>query len=320
MKALSLKDKALLFAELSRLEQSGIARLKSLSLLEDGSTEVSKRVTETLRLCHLKLSFSAAAFKSGLIDQREQVLFELANESAQYEQVFNNLASFYQRRYLQQKKMLSRLLLPALIFLLALFISPLPALVNNDISFAEYLYGIVGTVLKFLLIVLIFLTLPQWLQQGKLGEALKAQYDRILLKIPFFSRLYMQHVLLDYFRLLALCLKSGLPVIKALKLSEKNIINTAIQKKLAVVPRLIEQGMTFSGALRESLESFGGFEFPEIQQTIYAGEFSGTLEDSIEKMVLFLDEFQQQNMNLVFEWVPRIIYLLVLLMLAYALI
>ncbi len=295
-----------------------MARLKSLSLLEDGSTEISKRAAATLRLCRLNVSFPVAAFKSGLIDQREQALFVLAEESAQYERIFNNLAGFYQQRYLQQKKMLSQLLLPAFVFMLALFIMPLPALINNDISFAEYLYGIVGMVLKFLFIIFLFLKLPQWTQQGKLGEAIKTQYDRILLKIPFFSSLYIQHTLLNYFRLLALCLESGLPVIKALKLTEKNILNTAIRKKLAVLPMLIEQGMTFSGALRESLESFSRFEFSDIQQTIYAGEFSGSLEKSIENMVLFMDEFQQQNMNLLFEWVPRIIYLLVLLMLSYS--
>ena len=200
MRQLSNQEKALLFCELSRLEQSGIPRLQALSLIGEDSSELASRANETQRLCKMNYSFPVSAYKAGLINDSEKPLIELADETAQYEKVFHHLESLYQDRFSRQKKLKSQLLLPAIVFILALFIAPIPALFNNVITPFEYLSGILWTLVKITALLYLLLKIPGWITQNKLGQAIRTVYFQFLLSIPVFSRLYIQHIMLEYFR------------------------------------------------------------------------------------------------------------------------
>lgn len=320
MRSLSNQEKALLFAELSRLEQSGIPRFQALSLIGETSSELSKRAAETLRLCQLNVSFPVSAFKAGLINDTEKTLFQLAETSAQYEKLFHHLESLYQLRTIRQKKLKSQLLLPAVVLILGLFIAPIPALFSNEITGLEYLSSILFTIIKLAILIWLFLRLPHWIKGNLLGDAIRSAYFRLQLNLPIFSRLYIQQVMLDYFRQLSLALSAGVPIIKSLELSGRNIENVHIRQQLAQLPQCIEQGDSFSEAIKKTMEDSSGVVAPELYQAVLAGEFSGKLDDSIEKMVEFLEIFNQQTLEAFFQWLPRIIYFLVLIILAYGLI
>lgn len=319
MRQLNHQEKALLFSELSRLEKSGIPRLQSLSLIGEDSSELANRAAETLRLCNLNHSFPVSAYKAGLIDASEKPLFELADETAQYEKVFHHLESLYQKRSYRQKKLKSQLVLPAVIFILALFIAPIPDLFKNVITISEYFGGIIWTLLKLSGLLYLLLKLPEWIKKNTFGEAIKANYFHLLLNIPVFSRFYIQHIILEYFRQLSVSLSAGLPLLKALKLSEDCIDNDHIRLTLAQLADYIEQGDTFSDAINKTLNHSRLIE-PSLYHAIKAGEFSGNLANSIEQMVEFLEIFNQQTMETFFQWLPRIIYFLVLMLLASGLI
>lgn len=318
MRQLSNQEKALLFCELSRLEQSGIPRLQALSLIGEDSSELASRANETQRLCKMNYSFPVSAYKAGLINDSEKPLIELADETAQYEKVFHHLESLYQDRSSRQKKLKSQLLLPAIVFILALFIAPIPALFNNVITPFEYLISILWTLLKIAALLYLLFKIPGWITQNKLGQAIRTVYFQFLLSIPVFSRLYIQHIMLEYFRQLSISLSAGLPLLKSLKLSENCVANESIRNTLAQLPQCIEQGDTFSDAIKKTLGNSGLIE-PSLEQAIVAGEFSGSLDDSIKQMINFLDIFYQQTLEAFFQWLPRIVYFLVLIIMAHGL-
>ena len=58
--------------------------------------------------------------------------------------------------------------------------------------------------------------------------------------------------------------------------------------------------------------------FPELFSTQYAtGEISGTLDESLRRLQTYYHEEGSRRMHLLAQWVPRAVYLLVALLIAY---
>ncbi len=319
MKDLNIKDKTLLFSELLQLEMSGIIRFKALSLIGEHSSEIATRANETLRLCKLNISFPEAGFKSGLFDKSEKSLIQMADKTAQYEMIYQYLKNTYQERLSAQKKLKAQLFLPAAVFILSLFIAPIPELFEKTITLSEYLFDIIFTLIKLFATVYLLLKLPYWIKNNVLGSSFKRVFYSLLLNIPIFNKVYIQKVMLEYFHVLALSLKAGLPAIESLKFGNGCVNNIIIKEKLSLLPTYIEQGDSFTGAMTRTLKTIKLID-PAIYQAIRTGEMSGSLDESIKKMVHFLNEFNQQTINTFYEWLPRVIYLMVLGLISYGLI
>lgn len=315
MKTLSIKDKTVLFSELTQLEKSGISRFKSLSMMGEHSSEIATRASETLRLCKLNVSFPQAGYQSGLFDKEEKTFIKLAEKTAQYEMIYLYLRDLYQKRMTAQQKLKAQLSLPAALLVLSLFIVPIPALVQQTISFSEYLLQVIFSLTKLFIALYVMLKLPSWIRNNVFGKGVKYIFYSLLLNIPLFNTIYVQRVMLEYFHVLALSLKAGLPAIESLKLSVQCINNSVIKEKLSPLPMYIEQGDSLTVAMSKSLKTIKLVD-KAIYQAIKTGESSGSLDDSIERMVHFLGEFNTQSINTLYEWLPRIIYFLVLIIIS----
>lgn len=307
MKHLKLKDKVLLFSELERLEQSGIPRIQSLQLIGEHATELAKRASETQRLCQLNVSFPSAASKAGLIDNFEMPFISLAEQTGKYESIYQYFHILYQNRLTNQSKLKAQLFLPATIFVLALFISPIPALFQQTISLSDYFFGIVKILISLSAFIYCLLKLPVWVRNNYFGKFMQHIFDNVLLQIPIFSSIYSKGLFLNYFRSLSVTLEAGLPITKALKLSEQCISNSILRKQFSQLPKLIDSGQNLTQAI-QSVFSRHVFFDSALKQAIITGEHAGDLSGNIYKMVTFLNEMHQQTLLVVYQWLPRIIY------------
>lgn len=127
-----------------------------------------------------------------------------------------------------------------------------------------------------------------WLRQP--GQ--KAQFDRLLLSLPFVGEIATKFATSQMARTLATLLGGGLPLVNALDIASKSVGNQYLARQLDVVSARVREGVSFSSAL----EARG--VFPEVAvKMAEVGESTGALQEMLNTVADFYDEEISTNME-----------------------
>jgi type II secretory pathway component PulF len=225
--------------------------------------------------------------------------------------VYRRLAERHRLRAERRRRMLSRMMLPAFIFVLALFIAPLPALILGHMDAAGYLGATVGSLVKLAVLIYVLLRLPGWLRRGP--PPLSNALDRLLLRLPVFGRLQVRRQGTDFLGLLALALEAGLPAFDAVELAAGTVPNTVIRRSLAAVHDHLERGEPLAAALGHN-----PYLDATAREYVATGEASGKLAEMLAHYTRLEGERLDLVEGEVAQWIPRLVYFAVLALLAYS--
>lgn len=118
----------------------------------------------------------------------------------------------------------------------------------------------------------------------------KSFYDRLALKLPFrLGKLLQKYYATRFSENLAVLINAGLPISEALKITANVVGNTVYRKALQRAQKRVIRGEEISVALQDRPDLF----HPLLIQMIQVGEKTGTLGDSLQKVV----EFYQGDIN-----------------------
>ena len=131
-KTLRPQSLATLFLQLSQMETAGIPATTAVTLVTKTDTELSKRLVRMQHFLNAGSSIADAGYKVGIFTTTLRAMISAAENSGKLSTVYKQLASYYEAKFNRIKKIKSRLYLPALTLLLALFIKPIPLLVNSE--------------------------------------------------------------------------------------------------------------------------------------------------------------------------------------------
>ncbi len=124
-------------------------------------------------------------------------------------------------------------------------------------------------------------------------------FHRLLLKIPLFGELYTKIQVSRFTRTLSTLTSSGVPILQALAVVEKTIVNRVIQKAI----QDIRSAITAGSSLVEPFKASGIFS-PMVVQMVSIGEKSGKIDQMLEEIALFYDpeiEYTIKNMTALLE-------------------
>ena len=108
--------------------------------------------------------------------------------------------------------------------------------------------------------------------------------DKAQLKLPAFGLLYRKIALSRFSRTLAILLRSGVPIVKALSVVEETVGNMVISSAVAKAKESIKEGERIAYPLEETNE------FPPmVIDMISVGEETGSLDDMLAKVSEFYD-------------------------------
>ncbi len=108
--------------------------------------------------------------------------------------------------------------------------------------------------------------------------------DKIQLKLPAFGLLFRKIALSRFSRTLAILLRSGVPIVKALTVVEETVGNMVISQAVAKAKESIKEGERIAYPLEETNE------FPPmVIDMIAVGEETGSLDDMLQKVAEFYD-------------------------------
>ena len=311
---LSYRLRAELYTQLAQMEIAGLPFDKAFSLL-DVAGPATARLAEAKKLTARGIDPAKAGEKSGLFTKLDARLIHAALSAGSPAAMYRRLADFYTQRAMQMSAMKSRLLMPLLVLLLALCIQPLPALIGGTISVGAYLWQI----LRPLIVLAALFYIARWRWKFALDQSAKSLQPTWLLRLPLLGPLIVRRNLRDFFESLALMLEAGISMLEALPTALATVEIGAIRRELARIAPRIEKGAALATALADlrclTYQNNSG----RLIEFVTTGEASGTLPEMLMRHTGMETELINDFYTQLAEWLPRILYGLIMLWMAYGL-
>lgn len=301
-----------LFSHLAAMEKAGVPVAQALL-----SVALPGRAGAALQTLRAQVAagrdMASAGLHSGLLTPLDSSLLSAAQSSGCLAAVYRRLAERYSHRAQQVAAVKSRLLIPAAVLVLALFIQPLPALVGGQLSIVGYLWGVLGPLL--LLGALYGLGRGLYLRRQHAPAGAASPFDGLLANVPILAPALLRRNLRDFFDSLGLMLEAGMPMLDALPKACAVIRHAPLRKRFSTVQLAVQHGQGLAQAL-------ASVDFPGqglALGLIRTGEASGTLPASLLNYAGVetrkLDSLTEQLAT----WLPRLLYAGVMLWMAYGL-
>jgi general secretion pathway protein F len=307
---LSVEQQASLFIQLERLESAGLSADHAFDIIAKSEQALQKPLALMLQNLKSGRSISEAGLKTGVFNDTQRTLIHAAETSGRLAEAYGLLANYYTGLDSRTRKVKSRLYLPALMLILALFIQPLPALIGSQLSGLGYLQLSLGRLVVIGFSTFLLVKLPEIID----GLGIEKDWHRLQLRIPGLSKWIIKRQINDFFVILAMMLESGLAFAVALPKAVASIRNSSLQEQFAPALRIASSGATVA----EILAKVPAMK-PTTLSIVKSGEYSGKLSSTL----LHLSQQEAETISLqddaLAEWIPRLVYTLVALWIAYSL-
>ena len=228
-------------------------------------------------------------------------------------------AATYRRlaeHYAQQARLIavikSRLRLPFFIFVLALLLQPLPALFAGSLTGGGYLLHVLRPLALLAALFYLALRLKSWFGHTPPSPT-QTWVAQQLTRVPAFGAMHVRRNNRDFFTNLSLLLEAGVPMFDALPKAADTIGNCVVREDFSLIKQQMVRGTTLEQAVQQ-LTYLGNNQVIGYIQT---GEASGTLPAMLLRFANTETEVIMQFQQQVAAWLPRGVYALVALWMAY---
>jgi general secretion pathway protein F len=311
-KPLTFQVRADLFNSLAGMEQAGLSVDNAVALLHvPGAGQ--KRLEQLRKLMSRGADIATAGEKSGLFTPVEVSLLRAALHAGSPATTYRRLADNYKQQARRIAAIKSRLSLPLLVLIVALFVNPLPSLVAGSLSGGGYLLEILLPLSLLLGMFYLAMRLKIWFEHTPPTRA-QAWVAKQLTHAPLFGVMYVRRNNRDFFASMAMMLEAGISMFDALPKAVGTISNCVIREDFSRIKQDMTRGIPLSQAV-EKLTYVGNTQIVGYIQT---GEASGTLPEMLLRFANAetdaITHFQQQAAT----WLPRVAYGLIMLWLAYS--
>lgn len=293
---LNRKDLSIFTNQLKSLMNAKVDLLKSLSILY-GQAEKEKLRTLILDI-HSRIkngaTFSGALAEHGYFFPAIFInLIRIGEASGRLDEVLEELDRFLAKEEEFKMHVKTAMAYPALmifvgigvIFVLFTYVIPKLSAIFTDFDYAlplptQIMLAISGFFASFWWAVLAGIGLFFIILAGmSRTESGRAQLDWIKIHIPVFGVLSLKQSLSRFCRTLALLIRSGLPIFKALEVAIPTLENAVFIKDLEVVRREVMEGSSLANSMKKVV-FFPSF----LVQMISVGEEGGKLEGVLNEV------------------------------------
>lgn len=295
------------------MEKSGVPLDRALASLQL-PPPLQSRVAGLQRQIEQGRDLASAGQNTGLFTALEFSLLQAAQSAGSPARTCERLAEHYAQGVQVQQKLRSRLLLPAVVLLLALLVQPLPALVAGQLGAPSYVWGVLKPFLLLAGLGLLGRRLWAALQQPQRRTRITGA-ERLLLALPLAGRLYQRRNCRDYFASLALLLEAGVPMFDALPKACATLSSQQLRGEFQALQMRVLAGQPLAQALQPM--DFPGK--PQLASLVGSGEASGCLPAVLLGHAQRETQALAEAVDSLATWLPRLAYLLVALWMAYGL-
>jgi len=311
---LNFHERAILFKQLAVMQKAGLDYHQILSKLCDTKEE---KLSQLAQACAKKIKqgepLDSAALKTGLFSKAESAIIKAALHTGTTDQIFSTLAIQHEKSDRRLRTIKSRLFLPACVLILSGFISPLPSLVSGALGIGQYVLQGFGFALISIFTLRTLLQLPGKLSQSSTGETHSKldSFDKTILKTPIIGNWYRKKESSKWLGLAGICLESGLPMLNIIPTINGSLFSASIKTAFDESQQLLINGSSVHDALKNN-----PYLSSEAKNFILTGETSGRLAEMLKHGSTLENQRLQSLEDQIADWIPRVIYFLVMISLA----
>jgi type II secretory pathway component PulF len=303
-------QRAELYHQLAQLIAAGIDLRRALEQLHRHPP--ARAFREPLRTTVLAVNQGSTLTEAlrtggGWLPEFDCALIEAGERSGRLDACFRLLADHYQDRARLARQIIGDLAYPAALFHFAVFLFPFPQffLSGNWLAYLTKTFGILLPVYAITGALL-------YAGQSRHGEKWRSLVETLLRPIPLLGTARRYLALARLAAALEALLAAGVTIIEAWELAGTACGSPGLRRTVASWKPDLLAGQTPADAVNRSRW------FPELFANLYhTGEVSGTLEESLRKLRLHYQEEGTRKLHAVAQWLPRLIYLVIVLLIAW---
>jgi type IV pilus assembly protein PilC len=305
-----LANRAALYHQLNQLTAAGITLQSAIELQLRNPPARSLRQGLSIILQQLQ---AGATFADALVSAERWVpafdiaLLHAGEQSGRLPNCFQLLAEHYENSAQLLRQTISGLIYPALLFHMAIFIGPLP-----EFFLSWDLTTYLAKVLVLLLPVYGIFAFVAWLMNRQKGEGAATFVEMLLHRVPILGKARRNLALARLSSALEALISAGVPIYQAWEYAGMASGSPALHRAIDRWPPHFANGVTPAEMLRQSPE------FPELFANLYqTGEITGSLDDTMRRLHVLHQSEGARQMKALADWVPKLIYFGVILMVAW---
>lgn len=303
----SSQDISLITRQLATMLTAGLPLSTALSLIENHQKKPGSRLI-VASIKHLveegNTLSSAMKNSSNLFDEIYINLISCAELSGQLAETLERIVSYREKAAQQKSKVVKAMLYPLFVTLIAVIITylmltsvipefeqmflnfnaQLPWFTQKIISYSQWIKANTNGILVYLAVTIIVIRVC-------LTKSAKCRFvvDKTMVFVPIVGQIVTKAIIARFSRTVAVSVRSGVPIVSALKTSPNLTSNCYFKKAFEQLYNDTSTGMPVYIALKNSRC------FPDLMtQMIMVGEESGTLDKMLDRVAdtfdLMLDE------------------------------
>ena len=309
-------QRAELYQQLGQLTSAGIPIVHALEQIErhPPASAYHKPLQQLLNEIAKGATLTESLRRLDWLPAFDLALIGAGEQSGRLDACFRMLADYYNNRARVVRQVISQLIYPvglvhmaAFVFLIVLpfahsqFNASLPLLLAKAVLILSPLYVAVG--------LMIYAT------QSKHGENWRARIEAFLRLVPILGKARHYLALSRLAAALEALISAGVNIFEAWDLAATASGSPALRRAVAAWKSRVVAGQMPSEAVHLCPL------FPGTFANLYAsGEISGKLDDSLRQINRIYNEDGTRKLNAFATWMPRLVYMLVALMIAYKII
>lgn len=226
-------------------------------------------------------------------------LVQAGEASGDLDETLDRLATYFEKQHYTVQKVKSALTYPIAITIVAigvvifLLTNIVPTFASMFMQFGAELPWITKMVLAisdwmqafWWLIILLLIGIVIGIIAVRRNPTSKYYLDHAILRVPIFGKLVQKSMIARMTRTLSSLFKSSVPILDALNIVEKVVMNEVMSRVLKESRISLQDGKTLSGPMKEH------WIFPPlVTQMIAIGEQSGSLDFMLEKIADFYEK------------------------------
>jgi type II secretory pathway component PulF len=216
-----------------------------------------------------------------------------------------SLSKYYESRAAARRKLITGFLYPVFLIAVSVCIHPSIALILGNITVTRFLWDTVGALARMALACWIISLLVRWSFRV---PGLNLLLDRLLITVPVLGRLRFDYALSHWVSSIRLLLRAGISIVPALDYASRTVDSPLIAYAYQRAEPLIGGQLEVSQALAST------DVFPdELIQFWATGEESGKLDEMLDRLARFYEERWRNSLDQTAIWLPRIVYLFIIL-------
>jgi type II secretory pathway component PulF len=292
-----------LFQGLSRTLSAGLNAAQALNALRgNDAPAIDAALARAATLVGSGTALMLALDRNGLISPHDRPLLTLAENNGALGAACDQLAQRYQRAHARWRQLKGKLLLPAVVLILAIIVLPLPALVGGTLSIGDYMLRTVASLLLLAALAqLLAMLIRHWRTHGTPGWL--TSLARLLPIVGAMSKLHQRT---DAIERLALALRCGSAANEALQMMIRAEHNPLRKRTLNASRQAVANGAPLSVALNDaSLLDAAGFAI------VSTSEGAGRLDDGLQRVAANDHDDLDSRYSVIAQWLPVFVYVCV---------